>query len=69
MQETSVKAGGKRTFSSETSVDFQRTTGRYTPEDITLNNHRRENLISYIGYTWFSPVTPTWSVGHFCFLI
>jgi hypothetical protein len=45
-QETSVKAGGKQsdpaayssvlkieTFSSETSVDFQRTTRLYIPED------------------------------------
>jgi hypothetical protein len=30
--------------SSETSVDFQRTTQRYIPEDITLHNHRCENL-------------------------
>jgi hypothetical protein len=31
-------------FSSETSVDFQRTTRRYIPEDGTLHNHRCENL-------------------------
>jgi hypothetical protein len=30
--------------SSETSVDFQRTTRRYNPEDGTLHNHRCENL-------------------------
>jgi hypothetical protein len=31
----------------ETSVDFQRTTRRYIPEDRTLHNHRCENLKSY----------------------
>jgi hypothetical protein len=35
-------------FSSEASVDFQRTTQRYSPEDSTLHNHRCENLKSYI---------------------
>jgi hypothetical protein len=35
------------TCSSETSVDIQRTTRRYIPEDSTLNNHRCENLKSY----------------------
>jgi hypothetical protein len=35
--------------SSETSVDFQRTTRRYIPEDSTLHNHRCENLKSYTG--------------------
>jgi hypothetical protein len=34
--------------SSETSVDFQRTTQCYIPEDSTLHNHRCENLKSYI---------------------
>jgi hypothetical protein len=34
--------------SSETSVDFQRTTRRYIPEYSTLHNHRCENLKSYI---------------------
>jgi hypothetical protein len=33
--------------SSETSVDFHRTTRRYIPEDSTLHNHRCENLKSY----------------------
>jgi hypothetical protein len=33
--------------SAETSVDFQRTTRRYIPEDGTLPNHRCENLKSY----------------------
>jgi hypothetical protein len=37
----------KATCSSETSVDFQGTTWRYTPEDITLHNHSSENLSSY----------------------
>jgi hypothetical protein len=34
------------TYSSETSVDFQRTTWRYIPEEITLYNIRCENLKS-----------------------
>jgi hypothetical protein len=34
--------------SSETSVDFQRTTRRYIPEDGTLHNHLCENLSSCI---------------------
>jgi hypothetical protein len=34
-------------FSSETSVDIQRTTQRYIPEDRTLHNQRCENLESY----------------------
>jgi hypothetical protein len=41
--------------SSETSVDFQRTTRRYTPEDSTLYNNRCENLKSYafkFVFTW-----------------
>jgi hypothetical protein len=36
--------------SSETSVDFQRTTRRHTPEDSTLHYHRCENLKSYKLY-------------------
>jgi hypothetical protein len=32
------------TCSSDTSVDLQRTTRRYIPEDWTLHNHRCENL-------------------------
>jgi hypothetical protein len=35
------------TFFPVTSVDFQRTTWRYIPEDRTLHNHRCENLSSY----------------------
>jgi hypothetical protein len=34
--------------SSETSVDFQRTTQLYIPEDSALHNHRFKNLKSYI---------------------
>jgi hypothetical protein len=37
------------TRSSETSVDLQRTTRRYIPEDGTLNNHRCEKLKSKIS--------------------
>jgi hypothetical protein len=36
------------TCSSETLVDFQRTSRRYIPEDSTLHDHRCENLKSYI---------------------
>jgi hypothetical protein len=35
------------TYSSETSVDFQRNTRRYIPEDRTFRNHRCENLKLY----------------------
>jgi hypothetical protein len=51
-QSSSVKASGKQ-ISSETSVDFQRTTWRYVPEDITLHNQNCENLKSYIAYVFF----------------
>jgi hypothetical protein len=34
---------------SETSVNFQRTTRRYIPEDSTLHNYRCENLKSYVS--------------------
>jgi hypothetical protein len=34
----------EETLSSETSVDFQQTTLRYVPDDITLHNHSCENL-------------------------
>jgi hypothetical protein len=33
-------------YSSEKSVDFQRTTQRYTPEDRTLRNHSCKNPVS-----------------------
>jgi hypothetical protein len=36
---------------TETSVDFQRTTRRYIPEDGTLLNHRCENLKSCSSWT------------------
>jgi hypothetical protein len=35
-------------YSSETSVETQRTTRRHIPEDDTLHNYRCENLKSYI---------------------
>jgi hypothetical protein len=37
-------------FSSETSVDFQRTIQRYIPEYSTLLNHSSENLKYYKNY-------------------
>jgi hypothetical protein len=36
---------------SEMSVDFQRTTRRYIPEDRTIYNHRCENLKSCICFS------------------
>jgi uncharacterized membrane protein len=39
--------------SSEKSIDFQRTTRRYIPEDRTLHNHRCENLKSYVLLTLY----------------
>jgi hypothetical protein len=36
-----------RAIPSETSVDFQRTSRRYIPEDKTIHNQRRENLKSW----------------------
>jgi hypothetical protein len=36
-------------YSSETSVEFKRTTQRYISEDNTLHNQRCENLKSYKG--------------------
>jgi hypothetical protein len=38
---------------SETSVDTQRTTRRYIPEDGTLHNNRCENLKSYTMFILF----------------
>jgi hypothetical protein len=47
--------------SSETAVDFQRTTRRYIPEGRILHNYRCENIRSYkILYAFlFSPVRTT----------
>jgi hypothetical protein len=41
-------------YSTETSVDFQRATRRYIPEDRTIRNHRCENLKSHIRkvFSW-----------------
>jgi hypothetical protein len=38
--------------SSETSIDFQRTTRCYIPEDITLHNHWCDNLKPNILTDW-----------------
>jgi hypothetical protein len=48
----------KAIYSSVTSGDFQQTTGRYTPEDTTLQNHRCQNSKSYrwIVSSSFHPV-------------
>jgi hypothetical protein len=40
-------------FSSETSVETQRTTRLHIPEDDTLHNHRCENLKSHVAlFVW-----------------
>jgi hypothetical protein len=36
------------TYCSQTSVDFQRTTGQYVSEDRTLHNHLCEKLIKVL---------------------
>jgi hypothetical protein len=47
------------TFSSETSLDFQRTARRYIPEDRTLHNPHRENLKSYRAWKSSSETSVT----------
>jgi hypothetical protein len=64
------------TCSTETSVDFQRTTWRYIPEDRTLHNHRCENvkscknnpvfLISIVNIRPFCFSTSRKLGAHFC---
>jgi hypothetical protein len=49
---------------SETSVDTQRTTRRYIPEDSTLHNHRCENLKSYLISAVYLFVFPTFRKGN-----
>jgi hypothetical protein len=44
---------------SETSVDSQRTTWRYIPEDGTLHNHCCENFDSYIYRILFNKMAST----------
>jgi hypothetical protein len=57
----------KATCSSETTVDFQRATRRYHPEDRTLRNHRCENLKSWhdvglqVGFTFLAVVLGRYS--------
>jgi hypothetical protein len=45
-----------RGISSEKLVDFQQTTRLYIPKDITLHNHRCENLKSYISFIKFCKI-------------
>jgi hypothetical protein len=43
------------------SVNFQRTTRRYTPEDSILHNHRCENLKSYMkGKYYYNSQQKEW---------
>jgi hypothetical protein len=53
-------------YSSETSVDFQRITRRYIPEDITLESYRWENLKSYrmIKFDYSNPSTLKYSASQ-----
>jgi hypothetical protein len=60
-----LEVGSKQAYSStlkmestcysEASVDFQRTTRRYIPEDRTFHNHRCENLKSYRDHKAYIP--------------
>jgi hypothetical protein len=43
-------------YSSEMSVDFQRTTLHYIPEDRALHNHRPENFRSDRDIDLFSDI-------------
>jgi hypothetical protein len=47
-------------YFSETSIGFQRITRHYIPKDITLHNHRCDNLKSYIKY-FKVKLTPNYS--------
>jgi hypothetical protein len=49
---------------SETLVNFYKTTRRYNPEDSHLRSHRRENLKSYLLMLVFWVVTPCRLVGR-----
>jgi hypothetical protein len=48
--------------SSETSIDFQRTARRYSPQDSALHNHRCENLKSYMHCGCPQPLYPNASI-------
>jgi hypothetical protein len=54
------------TCSSETSVDFQRTTWHNVPEDRNLHNHRCENLKSYILISGLAPYVGVVIGGYQC---
>jgi hypothetical protein len=57
--------------SSEKSFETQRTTRRHIPEDDTLQNHRCENVKSYVLTTACVPSTTEFSALFFltfCFL-
>jgi hypothetical protein len=51
------------TCSSETSVDFQRTTSRYIPDYKVLHNHRCENLKAYTGSYYDSKHSVLWTIS------
>jgi hypothetical protein len=56
------------TCSSETSVDFHRTTQRYIPEHVTLHNHRCEYLKSYLLIFAFSDIRNSNFAKAYCTL-
>jgi hypothetical protein len=53
-------------FSSETSVDTQRTMRCYIPKDGTLHNYRCKNLKSYREFKWLGqgPVAASCEYGN-----
>jgi hypothetical protein len=54
------------TCSSERSADFQRTARRYVPENRALNNHRCEDLESYIYPMFLLCFFCTYVTPHKC---
>jgi hypothetical protein len=56
MKQASIKVVFVVTYSSETSVAFQRTTRHYIPEHRSLHNHRFVNLKSYMFFCLFEKI-------------
>jgi hypothetical protein len=54
-------------YSSETSVDYQRTARRYITEDRNLHNHGCENIISYTVLPYGEATYPyVWRIEKLC---